>query len=267
MRLNILHRTHYTYERPVAYGLQELRLTPLSGPGQQVMEWSLDVAGGTHELEFTNEMGDVVSLLSFDGAGHEITVTARGIVETTDLGGVFGRHLGFMPLWAYRRSTELTRAGPLVRGLVRGLSQEEPEPIPRLHALMARVHEAVAYVTGRTDPATTAEGALEAGHGVCQDHAHIFCAAARMLGFPARYVSGYLLMDDRTDQEASHAWAEAHVEGLGWIGFDASNRISPDARYVRLATGFDYAGAAPVRGLRFGEHGNEALAVELQVAQ
>ena len=104
------------------------------------------------------------------------------------------------------------------------------------------------------------------GCGVCQDHAHIFIGAARMLGIPARYVSGYLMMDDRIDQEAGHGWAEAHVAGLGWVAFDVSNGISADARYVRVATGCDYREAAPVTGISYGD-GDSALAVSLAVEQ
>jgi transglutaminase-like putative cysteine protease len=113
---------------------------------------------------------------------------------------------------------------------------------------------------------TSAEAALAAGQGVCQDHAHIFIGAARLLGLPARYVSGYLMMDDRVDQEAGHAWAEAYVAGLGWVAFDVSNGISPDERYVRLATGFDYRDAAPVTGISIGA-GEIELEVRLAVAQ
>ena len=69
---------------------------------------------------------------------------------------------------------------------------------------------------------------------------------------PARYVSGYLMMNDRIEQEATHAWAEAWVQGLGWVGFDVSNGISPDPRYVRVATGRDYRDAAPITGISFG---------------
>jgi transglutaminase-like putative cysteine protease len=87
---------------------------------------------------------------------------------------------------------------------------------------------------------------------VCQDHAHIFIGAARERGIPARYVSGYLMMNDRIEQEATHAWAEAHIEGLGWVGFDVSNGICPDPRYVRVATGSDYRDAAPVTGISIG---------------
>jgi transglutaminase-like putative cysteine protease len=109
-------------------------------------------------------------------------------------------------------------------------------------------------------------GGDRAWRGVCQDHSHIFVAAARAMGYPARYVSGYLMMNDRVHQDASHAWAEAHVEGVGWVGFDVSNGISPDARYVRVATGLDYREAAPVSGLRFGR-GGEALSIDIQVQQ
>jgi transglutaminase-like putative cysteine protease len=106
---------------------------------------------------------------------------------------------------------------------------------------------------------------LRQGAGVCQDHAHIFISAARANGIPARYVSGYLMMDDRIDQEATHAWAEAHVEGLGWVGFDVSNGISPDPRYVRVATGSDYRDAAPITGITQGSAAADVLTVGVAV--
>jgi transglutaminase-like putative cysteine protease len=91
-------------------------------------------------------------------------------------------------------------------------------------------------------------------------------AVARYAGFPARYVSGYLKLDDRIDQDASHAWAEVHLPTLGWVGFDVSNGISPDERYARLAIGCDASDAAPVKGMRMGD-GDESLIVTLQVQQ
>jgi len=87
-----------------------------------------------------------------------------------------------------------------------------------------------------------------------------------MMGFPARYISGYLMMDDQVAQDATHAWAEVHIIGLGWVGFDISNGISPDDRYVRMATGRDYHDAAPVSGLRMGGAA-ESLKVDIQVQQ
>ncbi len=267
MLLKVFHRTTYRYERPLSYGLQELRLTPKSRPGQDVLRWTTHVEGGNREAEFDDHHMNHVMLISFAGEGHRIVVTSEGEVATSDTGGILGRHQGFAPLWLFERTTELTRPGPLTRRLVRGLAQEVPEVLPRLHELSARIREAVAYRVGTTGPDTTAELAIEQGCGVCQDHAHIFLAGARALGIPARYVSGYLMMNDRVEQDATHAWVEAHIEGLGWVGFDVSNGISPDERYVRVATGLDYREAAPVSGLRFGDHGEESLAVDIQVQQ
>ena len=131
---------------------------------------------------------------------------------------------------------------------------------------MNTIETKVVYTVGATHAGTTAEEALKQGSGVCQDHAHVFVAAARVLGFPARYVSGYLMMNDTIDQAASHAWAEAYVAALGWVAFDASNGISPDERYVRMAVGRDYRDAMPVSGIRLG-WAEEQLAVAITVEQ
>jgi len=267
MRLTITHHSRYCYAQPLAYGLQQLRLTPKSRPSQQVLRWDVAVTGGKVELEYDDQHMNHVALVSFGGEGHEISIHCRGEVETTDTNGVIGKHSGFAPLWYFERPTALTRAGNLTRKLTKGLSAEIDDPVARMHALSDRVHEAVRFDTGHTDSQTSAEEALAAGHGVCQDHAHVFIAAARAMGVPARYVSGYLMLTDRVEQDASHAWAEAHIEGLGWVGFDAANAVCPDERYIRVATGLDYREAAPIHGLRMGDPGGESLAVSIQVQQ
>lgn len=267
MRLSILHRTTYSYETPVAFGLQQLRLTPKSRIGQSVLTWSTTVEGGTRELEYDDQHMNHVMLVSFQGEGHTLTITSEGEVETADTNGVVGKHAGFAPLWYFHRSTPRTRAGNGVRALTRGLNAEHEDPIARFHALSARIRDEVPYETGTTHAHTDAEESIALKAGVCQDHAHIFIAAARAMGFPARYVSGYLMMNDRVDQEASHAWAEVHVDPLGWVGYDISNGISPDARYVRVATGLDYGEAAPVTGVHLGEAEGEDLRVSIEVQQ
>lgn len=266
MNLTIQHVTTYRFDDPAIYGLQQLRLTPKSRPGQQIQSWQMQVDGGREECSFVDEHDNTVSLISFAPGATEIHVRCQGMVETQDTSGVVGKHGGFAPLWLFAHSTPLTRAGTGVRRLAKGLKDEVEEDIPRLHALMHRVHDAVRYEIGATGTGTTAEEALEMGRGVCQDHAHIFIAAARSMGYGARYVSGYLMMNDRVHQDASHGWAEAHCDGLGWVGFDVTNAISPDERYVRVATGLDYAGAAPISGFRLGT-GKESLSVDIQVQQ
>lgn len=265
MRLKISHTTSYHYDHPVSYGLQQLRLRPKSRPGQEVIAWDIAVEGGQREVSYDDEHANSVDLVSFAAGQTDFYIRCEGEVEVEDCHGIVGQQTGFVPLWLFQRSTELTRAGPLSRALVRELDRDQSD-LNLLHALSAHISEHVPYSTDQDISDLTSEQALEAGHAVCQDHAHIFLTTARLLGFPARYVSGYLMMNDRIEQAASHAWAEAHVDQLGWVGFDVSNCIAPDARYVRVATGLDYRQAAPISGMRFGP-GVETLKVSLQVQQ
>lgn len=264
MRLKITHRTEYTYDTPVQYGLQRLRLTPRSGPTQAVVSWALKIEGAREEVRFADQFANETRLVSAEGEPHVVSVEAGGIVETFDTSGVVGPHQGFAPLWLFARETTLTTVGEGIVALAEAVAPAGE--VDRLHVLMNVIADKVAYVPGSTHAGTTAEEALRLGSGVCQDHAHIFTAAARCLGFPARYVSGYLMMDGTVDQVASHAWAEAHVNALGWVAFDVANRISPDQRYVRLAVGRDYREATPVSGIRLGQSA-EALAVHITVEQ
>lgn len=264
MLLKITHRTEYAYDAPVAYALQRLRLTPRSNAMQEIEEWGLEIDGAAREVGFIDHFGNETQLVSVLEQSRAITVTATGTVRTNDTAGIFGLHTGYAPLWLFAQPTELTTMGPLASAMVERVSGGSD--LERLHDLVRLIGSEVAYTVGATGSATSAEQALEQRQGVCQDHAHIFLAFARALGFPARYVSGYLLMDGLSEQVASHAWAEAHVAGLGWVGFDVSNAISPDERYVRLAVGRDYRDAAPTSGIRLGS-GEERLAVHITVEQ
>lgn len=265
MRLKLSHTTSYHYDAPVSYALQQLRLRPKSRANQVVHDWSLTIEGGSQQVTYEDEHSNAVDLISFDPGVSEIIIHCSAEVEVADTHGIVGRHIGFVPLWLFQRPTALTRAGTQVRVLAASLDQTD-NAVNDLHRLSRLVLERVPYSTEQEAADLTAEQALSAGHGVCQDHAHIFIAAARYLGHPARYVSGYLKIDGQEEQEASHAWAEVHLPDLGWVGFDVSNEISPDDRYVRVATALDYIGAAPVSGLRYGV-GSENLHVQLRVEQ
>jgi transglutaminase-like putative cysteine protease len=228
-----------------------------------VVSWSLAIEGAKQEVRFLDQFGNDTRLVSIEGAPDLVAVDASGIVETFDTAGVTGPHQGFAPLWLYNRETALTHPGPGIA--VFAASLPEGGDIERLHRTMDLLADRIAYAAGATTAATTAEEAFALGRGVCQDHTHIFLAVARLLGLPARYVSGYLMMES-ADQAASHAWAEVHVSSLGWVGFDVSNRMSPDERYVRIAVGRDYRDATPVSGIRLGQAAEE-LAVTISVEQ
>jgi len=264
MRLSISHATHYRFDTPPAYGLQQLRLTPKSNAGQTVLNWSLDIDGAVTQAIYDDEHNNKTYLVALEEGVDEIIITSRGTLDMADQGGVVGVHGGFAPLWLFLRDTPLTKIGPNIKRLAKTLPATPA--VGDFHALSKQIAGEVAYTIGSTEATTTAEEALCLKHGVCQDHAHIFIAASREAGHPARYVSGYLMMDDRIHQDATHAWAEVWIESLGWTGFDVSNGISPDVRYVRLATGLDYAQAAPISGMTIGGSG-ETIDVDVQVQQ
>lgn len=266
MRISIQHQTHYRFDQPVWHGVQRLRLTPRDCAMQKVLGWQLSVEGGAIECSYEDHNRNLVSLISLGTGNGEITITGQGMIETYDKAGVVGAHTGFMPLWRLSNPTELTKPGPKIRALAAKFSDDGSNTIAVLHDLMAAVNKAVVYEAGHTGAATTAEAALAAGKGVCQDHAQVFMATARLMGLPARYVSGYLVIEGRVDQDAGHGWAEVHVPGLGWVGFDAANDTCPDDTYVRLAVGADYRDAAPVTSMAQGG-GAAVLSVAVQVAQ
>jgi transglutaminase-like putative cysteine protease len=171
------------------------------------------------------------------------------------------------PFWL--RNTGMARHDesfdPLIADLGSGAA-DSTQRVMVLHELMKRVAERIEYRTGVSTVETTAAEALARGAGVAQDTTHVFIAATRRLGVPARYVSGYLRNDDRELRvgATSHSWAEAWVPGLDWVGFDPANAMSPRGDSLRVAVGLDYRDAAPVSGRRIGT-GDAKMTVEASV--
>lgn len=265
MQLNIHHKTEYAYSDPVSYALQKVRLRPHASPLQEINSWDIILTGGKLETSYIDHYGNHVDLVSIDPGAQSLTIEAHGTATTKDMAGVLGKIYGKAPLWHFQQNTANTLAGPTIKE-VAGVISQSNTLLEGLHALSAAIVAKAPYEIGVTHAQTTAEEAFAGGMGVCQDHAQIFVSAARTAGIPARYVSGYLMMNDRIDQDATHAWAEAHIDGLGWVGFDVSNGISPDERYVTIAIGRDARDASPVEGLRMGA-ADETLIVSLQVQQ
>jgi transglutaminase-like putative cysteine protease len=266
MRICISHKTHYRYERPVKALTQILRLTPRGHDGQHVRKWRIEpsVDGRLRPREDT--FGNIVHVFSADAPVEEMTICVTGEVETHDTGGVIQGTVERLPDLFYLRDTDLSLADDHIREFARSVGNGSSDRLATLHRLLGALHGRVAFDTQPTQVTTTAAEAFSLQRGVCQDLTHIFIAAARCLDIPARYVSGYLYRADGViDQEAGHAWAEAKVDALGWVGFDAANGISVSDAHVRVAVGLDYLAAAPVRGTRTGG-GGEDLEVSLKVA-
>lgn len=256
MIVTVEHATTYRYDRPVRGVVQSHRLTPARFDGQSVLDWDVAVSDGTPGGAFRDGAGDWVQSHSAQGPLSQISVTVRGRVQTRDMSGLLRGHRERIAPAAYLRDTPPTRPDIALTELARDAAAAAGDPLDRAHRLSAAVAGAIAYRPGVTEAHTTAAEALRLGEGVCQDHTHALIAAARVLEMPARYVSGYLGGDGDADEgaaaEAAHAWAEIWVDGLGWIGFDPANSCCPDGRYVRLGSGLDAAGAAPIRGIARG---------------
>jgi transglutaminase-like putative cysteine protease len=266
MLISIRHLTTYRYAEPVNYTIQSLRLTPASFTGQRVIDWSVQTHGSCAAPQFEDGFGNIVHLLTINVPHQEVVIEAGGTVETKDTNGVVAGLKHTIPPRVFLKETARTEPDDAIRELAR--DAQGVDRLGRLHALAGGVRDRVDYVPGITDAHTGAAEALADGKGVCQDHAHIFIAAARTIGVPARYVTGYLVTGDTAD--AHHAWAEAWVEGLGWVGFDIANRICPTERHVRLACGLDAGYAAPINGSRKGgaeERLDVAVVVQQQSAQ
>lgn len=268
MRLSVSHRTLYRYDRPARFVTQSHRLTPVTSGCQSVVAWRVAAEGAVFGAGFTDGAGDVVTTMTHPGPVETIEIVVEGTVETLDTAGVLrGQRETIAPM-VYLTPTAATAPARAIAELretaLRGAAGAPA--LDRAHRLAAAVHAAIAYETGATHAHTTAAEALEAGRGVCQDHAHVLIAAARGAGLPARYVTGYLFGDPAERPfEASHAWAEIHVDGLGWVGFDAANECCPDARYIRVGSGRDAREAAPIRGIAGGQSVEE-MDVEVVVA-
>lgn len=264
MRLSVRHTTRYRYDTPLANAMQQLRLTPTDDPGQKIIDWSIEAPGIERAASYQDAFDNVVHMVSSHETIETVEITASGVVDTEDTAGVIGIEKGAAPVRIFTRVTPLTKANQAIRRLANVV--EDEDQLAGFHALMHSIREKVDYKIGVTETHATAVSSFAAGEGVCQDHAHIFIAAARSIGVPARYVSGYLLLTDEQASEAHHAWAEVFIKDLGWVGFDVSNEICPTDRYIRLTTGLDSRSAAPIRGIQFGGT-DENLQVEVDVLQ
>lgn len=258
MRIRIDYTTTYDYSLPANSVVQLLRVQPRAGWDQHVARWRVDVDAdgclrGGHDV-----FGNATHMFTADAAIKRLTLTVTGEVDTQDANGLVRGFPEPLPPVLFLRATDLSAPDPAIVDFARTLPGATE--LDRLHALNLAIHEAMAFDTDATGTGTDAASAFAQRRGVCQDYTQIFCAAARTMGVPARYVSGHFVRDEPGVQPAGHAWAEALVPDLGWVGFDPTHGISVTPAHVRVAVGLDYLDAAPVRGARRGG-GNEDMRV------
>jgi len=268
MRIRVSHATTYIYDRPPTGVTQLLRKTPRNHDGQYVLNWRLDLSQDCLLHQHEDAFGNIPHSFTAEGPFKELTVEVEGEVDTQDTGGVVAGTLERFPPHLFLRETALTEADTAIAEFAEAArTGAGSDMLAQLHALLRALHGEMTFDPNPTHTTTTAAEAFKLRRGVCQDLAHVFIAAARGLGVPARYIGGHFLRSDGvTVQDAGHAWAEGYVEDLGWVAFDPTHGMCANEAYVRVAAGLDYLGAAPVRGTRYGGAG-ETLKVAVHVDQ
>jgi transglutaminase-like putative cysteine protease len=263
MRLTIDHRTTYRFTAPQGRVVQLLRMTPRNTHDQTVAEWNIAVDCDARLRQHRDGFGNLTTMLYAEGPLDALEIVVSGEVVTSTSRGVL--HGTFEPLAPalYLRSTPATQAEAALAAFAREATGDRT-PIAALHALNRAVHARFELVGGRPEAGLTVTSAFARDTATSRDLAQIFVAAARAVAVPARYVTGYCDVQ-AGGRPTPHGWAEAWVDGLGWIGFDPTLGESPEEHHVRVAVALDAAGCAPVAGSRLGE-GRESLDVEVQVS-
>jgi transglutaminase-like putative cysteine protease len=263
MRLTIHHETVYEYPRPAMNSVNEAWMRPLTDERQTCLSFRIDTRPVSSPRPYTDYFGNTVYHFDIQEQHSRLVVStsAEVLTDPLDAASAFaGDSSEYQPLspadehWLdFLTPTPLTQAGGLICDLAKGVSDGLTTVSALLLALSEEIQRRLSYIPESTQVETPAEVALEQGAGVCQDYAHIYIAAARSLGIPARYVSGYLCSETATGvAQATHAWAEGLLPATGWVGVDVANGCFPDDRYVRVAIGRDYGDVPPIRGAFIG---------------
>ena len=264
MHYTIHHVTRFSYETPVRESVMEVRMQPRTEGVQRCVRFGLSTTPAARVKMYDDRDGNTIHHFNIPGRHSRLIVTAEALI---DMGAAppLPRSLddGWERLdaltangqyWDLLNSSHFARSTPLLEALKRELGVERgADPLDTLRRLTSDLFRRFEYSPQATRVDSPIDEALAAKRGVCQDFTHIMIALVRGLGVPCRYVSGYLYRqpdrDVRSADGASHAWVEALLPDIGWIGFDPTNDLVADERHIRVAVGRDYADVPPTRGV------------------
>ncbi|MEY4479399.1 MAG: hypothetical protein RLZZ267_77 [Bacillota bacterium] len=282
MRIEISHVTRYHYSDAIADSINEVRLTPRTNYRQACFHHELTVEPTTSLMTYEDYFGNRVHAFSVNVPHQELVVKSRSTVVTHDPDPERLRYLPFDEQLAWMQSdnyreryVEYLLHTPYTENAKEVKEFELAYPFSNigLYAWTQMICEAI-YTTLTYDPSathvhTTVGETLILKRGVCQDYAHLMIAICRSMGLAARYVSGYHFVGDLQGgnadfEQASHAWVEVNIPGTGWLGFDPTNNVEVDWRYVKLGHGRDYKDIVPFKGVYYGP-GRQSMQVTVDV--
>lgn len=273
-RIQVRHRTGYSYPGPVRSSYNEARMTPPTSNGQQTLETRLDITPGTTPLCYLDYWGTIVHAFDVHQPHTALRVTATAVVETAGVTpdppgvdwpdvrdrAVQDRHAELLT------GSRYVVAEPDVAVTGSALAADH-EPAEAGRRAVSWAHEQLTYERGATEVHTTSAQARAAGRGVCQDYTHLALSLLRSMGLPSRYVSGYLhpTRDAEIGQPTSgesHAWVEYWAGA--WLPADPTSLAPVAERHIAVARGRDYADVRPLSGIYRGPRADSLdVSVEL----
>ena len=279
----IRHFTRYRYSRSVWQSNMEVRMHPRSENLQRCFTFQLSVSPRARIFSYTDHIGNMVHHFDVPELHNQLTIIADALVDVDppdplpdnlgpDAWNELDRLIEREDYWDMLMPSHFARNSPELETFARELNLDKRnglDPLVLVRTLGDELYDKFSYVKQSTSVDSPIEEALRMRQGVCQDFAHIMIALLRNLRIPARYVSGYLYhgshSEDRSAEGATHAWVEALLPGLGWIGFDPTNRLLAGERHIRTAIGRDYADVPPTVGTMKGKAETE-LQVRVRVS-
>src|SRR5438105_3002733 len=265
MHYTIRHITKFSYESPISESVMEARMQPRSDFTQHCIRFGLSTTPSARVRMYQDPDGNMVHHFNIPGRHARLTVTAEAFVECApppplpdslgsdawhrmDVATASGEFWDVMNASTFAKPTDMLCALAEEMSLTRAA-----DPVPTLRQLMSDLFARFEYKPTSTRVDSPIDEALASKQGVCQDFSHIMIALVRRLGIPCRYVSGYLFQPgerpERSLDGATHAWVEAWLLHLGWVGFDPTHNSLACEHHIRVAVGRDYADVPPTRGV------------------
>jgi transglutaminase-like putative cysteine protease len=274
MILEVQHESRFTYAAAVEEAVAEVRMEPVSDDDQSCRSFHLAVTPSTEVYRYQDGFGNRVHHFNVLGTHDRVRILAAAVVETHP---------------RPRDPTSCRAAYPLDPGRLgldevdfvqfRGPVRLSPRLAPVLDAVRPRtgaplwdlvlrvshyIHDRFEYARDVTLASSPVDDLLEQGKGVCQDFTHLMIAVLRSFGVPARYVSGYIHRPNRESQ--SHAWCEAWLPELGWVGVDPTNDCPVTGHFIKVAVGRDFTDVPPNKGVYRGR-AQEGIQVRVETRE
>jgi transglutaminase-like putative cysteine protease len=277
---SVRHLTKFVYSNPVSESVSEVRMHPRSDSNQRCLNFSLSVSPRCRVFSHRDHLGNHVHHFDIPGQHGQLVIIGESLVEHQPLSNIpsflapdawteLDALIAEGDYWEMLLPSEYAQPTPELLKLAKNLEVvRRDDPLLLLHELNAKLYDYFNYVPQSTRVDSPIDEALTTREGVCQDFAHVMIALVRNLGIPCRYVSGYLHHrkqdHDRSTPDATHAWVEAFLPHLGWVGFDPTNYLIASDRHIRTALGRDYSDVPPTKGI-FRGRANSQLYVAVHV--